>query len=675
MSPGGASPRRALLAVTLAALAVGACRDAPKTALSLVIDLPPGVQADELHVDAAVDGQPLLTADLPKKIAGPIAAKSDFVLLMADSLAFHDVSFAIDALYQSALVAHGDTSIAPTLHKTLKTTVHFYAATPCPTGQANCAGTCTEVTSDRLHCGRCDVACAAGEVCRTSSCEHNPCGDGQHECSGTCYPDTDVLHCGPSCIACPVPAAHGAAACVDDQCELDCESGYVQCPGACVDLNSDPDNCGTCGHECTSPQACISSNCAANPCGSGYHYCSGCVSNYDVANCGTSSCSPCPAQNGTATCDGVSCGITCDTSYHECSGACVTNASVDHCGQSCGACPAPTNGTATCNGTSCGVTCTGGYKPCGSECIPNADTCSNWQQVTLSTHPSARALAAMAYDSQRHVVVLFGGWNGATDLDETWEFNGTAWSQKTPTNKPTARDSAAMAYDPIRQKVVLFGGYTSQAEADTWLWDGTNWTSPPTVGVPPAARYGAAATWDGVGSVGSVVIFGGGNPTPALFNDVWSWNGTQWNQYAPPTGTPPSGRQHAGMIRDGTQMVIFGGGSDWNTTTPYGDMFALTLAAWSPITVARPSARGAMGFALNSTAGNGLLFGGMTGQASAVGETWSWAGGAWTRLTPTTEPSARGGVSMAYDAQRQVMVLFGGDNGTSYLDETWEFVE
>ncbi|MCK4444284.1 MAG: Ig-like domain-containing protein [Thermoplasmata archaeon] len=44
----------------------------------------------------------------------------------------------------------------------------------------------------------------------------------------------------------------------------------------------------------------------------------------------------------------------------------------------------------------------------------------------------------------------------------------------------------------------------------------------------------------------------------------------------------------------------------------------------------------------------------------------------WGDLDPATEPSAREGPSMAYDSTRDVVILFGGYNG-SHLSDTWEY--
>src|SRR5438874_3914689 len=59
---------------------------------------------------------------------------------------------------------------------------------------------------------------------------------------------------------------------------------------------------------------------------------------------------------------------------------------------------------------------------------------------------------------------------------DTWEWDGTDWIQKTPATSPPPRECHAMAYDSTRERVVLFGGTDGSGFlGDTWEWDGTDW--------------------------------------------------------------------------------------------------------------------------------------------------------------------------------------------------------
>lgn len=49
-------------------------------------------------------------------------------------------------------------------------------APPCPSPQALCAERCVSLQTDRLHCGACDIACAAGSRCVAGACELDACG-------------------------------------------------------------------------------------------------------------------------------------------------------------------------------------------------------------------------------------------------------------------------------------------------------------------------------------------------------------------------------------------------------------------------------------------------------------------------------------------------------------------
>jgi hypothetical protein len=74
-------------------------------------------------------------------------------------------------------------------------------------------------------------------------------------------------------------------------------------------------------------------------------------------------------------------------------------------------------------------------------------------------------------------------------------------------------------------------------------------------------------------------------------------------------------------------------------------------------------------------AGHGrvVLFGGYTG-TGVSSDTWVWDGTDWTNVTPSnpaSSPSAREGAAMAYDAAHGQVVLFSGNNGSSYTSDTW----
>ena len=71
----------------------------------------------------------------------------------------------------------------------------------------------------------------------------------------------------------------------------------------------------------------------------------------------------------------------------------------------------------------------------------------------------------MAYDSDRRLVVLFGGRDAANKhLDDTWLWDGAGWKRLSIPG-PSPRRTCAMAYDRARQTMVLFGG-ASQGGGD-----------------------------------------------------------------------------------------------------------------------------------------------------------------------------------------------------------------
>ena len=88
------------------------------------------------------------------------------------------------------------------------------------------------------------------------------CSISELACGGRCIP-IDTSNCGACGTACSAPDG-GTATCTEASqtysCGIACNAGLTHCGGACVDTQSDPGNCGRCGH------GCVSGQCAAGLC-------------------------------------------------------------------------------------------------------------------------------------------------------------------------------------------------------------------------------------------------------------------------------------------------------------------------------------------------------------------------------------------------------------------------
>ena len=137
--------------------------------------------------------------------------------------------------------------------------------TGCPTGQTLCSGdagqVCTDPTSDRSNCGGCGNVCGNTYDCTNSACA---CPSGQTVCNGQC---TDFSQDPASCGGCGTQFSCGAnGACDNGTCRLFCPEGQTNCNDElCTDLQSDPQNCDTCNHDCGRNYTCDAGLCFVCP--------------------------------------------------------------------------------------------------------------------------------------------------------------------------------------------------------------------------------------------------------------------------------------------------------------------------------------------------------------------------------------------------------------------------
>src|ERR1043165_4256873 len=84
---------------------------------------------------------------------------------------------------------------------------------------------------------------------------------------------------------------------------------------------------------------------------------------------------------------------------------------------------------------------------CSSQCKVESARWPDGTPAPISVH----AAPAMAFDASRNTIVLFGGYNTTTLLDETWEYDGVFWTRLDPPRSPPARAFPAMTRSEERR--------------------------------------------------------------------------------------------------------------------------------------------------------------------------------------------------------------------------------
>jgi hypothetical protein len=269
---------------------------------------------------------------------------------------------------------------------------------------------------------------------------------------------------------------------------------------------------------------------------------------------------------------------------------------------------------------------------------------ATWIRVSGNRVPDPRVGQAVAYDSNRKVVVVFGGaaavsGDAQTPRQDVWEWNPAtgAWRDRSSTGSaPDARSEAAVVYDSARDRFILFAGRAQSGSnfQDTWEWNPSDGTWAPKAGASPKpdARARHSMVYDEKRKV--VVLFGGGRTIQ---------------------GATASSDAAAIAVAFASTWEYEPVGATWTNRTPVG-------------AAASPSARYDAGMVWDSQRNVAVLFGGMQKSDDGVNgspkqDIWEWSGetGSWTERTLAgSRPSARFGHGMAYDPGRSKVVVFGG---------------
>ena len=209
----------------------------------------------------------------------------------------------------------------------------------------SCSGFCTSTSSDPSNCGACGTACATGAPCTGGTCgvacntncaPGSPCTTASQCASLVCTAgfcstatcsdgvkngnETGIDCGGGTCPTCPNGQGCGtnsdctSGVCSGGVCQAACPAGQTLCGSMCKNLQTDVNNCGSCGFVCSqqnATEACVSGACNVVSCSPGYSNCdnnpsNGCEINTqsDNNNCG-------------------SCGVVCTVGHNCVSGSCI----------------------------------------------------------------------------------------------------------------------------------------------------------------------------------------------------------------------------------------------------------------------------------------------------------------------------------------------------------------
>jgi hypothetical protein len=184
---------------------------------------------------------------------------------------------------------------------------------------------------------------------------------------------------------------------------------------------------------------------------------------------------------------------------------------------------------------------------------------NTWMNLTPVIKPSARMGHIIVYMEDYNRIILFGGYDGYSYTDETWEYNVTinSWSNLNPTVKPSARESHSMVYIG-NSKVILFGGRNGSSNNETWEYDFVlnTWTN-----LNPTAKP-TARCFHSMSFVGNnkIILFGGNDGNNN--NETWEYNVTSniWTNLNPII--KPSARISPSISYIGNNKIILFGGDD-----------------------------------------------------------------------------------------------------------------
>jgi hypothetical protein len=103
----------------------------------------------------------------------------------------------------------------------------------------------------------------------------------------------------------------------------------------------------------------------------------------------------------------------------------------------------------------------------------------------------------------------------------------------------------------------------------------------------------------------------------------------------------------------------------------FGDTWTYDGVAWTQRAVVGPPPRRGHAMAFDALRQVVVMFGGVGGSSTMLDDTWEWDGISWTQRVTPQAPQPRTLHAMGFDLARAVVVLHGGGDGATTFSDTW----
>ncbi len=280
---------------------------------------------------------------------------------------------------------------------------------------------------------------------------------------------------------------------------------------------------------------------------------------------------------------------------------------------------------------------------------------SVWTKMQPVISPSRRSAHAMVYDRARQRIVMTGGRYLDNKYKEVWEYDVVTglWAQSE--DMPQIRVGHAMAYDTLRQTSVIYGGI---ADGDPGSIDvlerssaSNTWVSRPS-DIHPAPQFGNAMAYD---AARSLTVLIGRNATTI---SVAEWNGfTGTWELQGFAGDVPNVRTNPAVVYDDNrQLIVLMGGEGNRNVWEYDG------SVWVQRADINPGGRDEHAGAYDPVNHRVLLSGGILNSATPQRDLLAFDGitNTWSTVWSRSAMGPRSRFGMAYDEAGQRIVAYGG---------------